>query len=135
MLETNTGGIFTARFTETPDGFHILDKSQTLPVRKAVESFLPENSTEPAASKALSEQLASILRTESNTDIGMAIVGDDDPNVGPFMKVPGNTYIGLSKKGFEQSRHMQLGGITNDARIRITSFAFEVLRRFLLGSN
>jgi nicotinamide-nucleotide amidase len=132
ILETNTGGIFTARFTETAGGFHLLNKSQTTSIQKAVQVLLPDKKLEPVASAELSERLASILRTESDTDIGTAIIGDEDPDVGPFKKIPGNTFIGLSKKGHETSRHMKLGGITNDARTRITSFAFEVLRRFLL---
>jgi nicotinamide-nucleotide amidase len=135
VLETNTGGIFTARFTQTPDGFKILKKSQTLSIQKALETLLPEYCEKPIASASLSEQLASALRAETDTGIGMALIGDEDPDVGPFKKVPGNTFIGLSKKDLEQSRHMQLGGITTDARTRITSFAFEVLRKFLLKVN
>ena len=65
----------------------------------------------------------------------MAIVGDEDPNVGPFMKVSGHTYIGLSASTVTETRHIQIGGITRDARTRITSYAFEKLRRYLIRNT
>jgi nicotinamide-nucleotide amidase len=133
LIETNTGGIFASRFTEVPGGFQVLQWAQTLSNHRARE-ILSENTKEtpPLATSAdLSEHLAAFVRNTAKTDIGMAIVGDDDPNVGPFKKFTGDTYIGLSSENPLASKHLQLGGITNDARVRITSFAFEVLRKYV----
>ena len=61
-----------------------------------------------------------------------AIVGDEDPNVGPFMKISGYTYISICSASGAQNRDIRIGGITRDARTRIISYAFEKLRRFLI---
>ena len=65
-------------------------------------------------------------------DIGLAVIGDQDPDVGPYSKRTGNTYLGISMSTGMVSKKIQLGGINEYARVRITSIALDMLRRYLL---
>ena len=132
LLETNTGGVFTSRFTETNDGFNTLKYSKVQSLAHSAETLLPDIEGPVTATEIVAEKLAQKIREQSGADIGMVIVGDEDPDVGPFMKISGHTYIGLSTSTVTDTRHIQIGGITRDARTRITSYAFEKLRRYLI---
>ena len=132
LLETNTGGVFTSRFTETNDGFNTLKFSTVQSLAHCTETLLPDINGPVAATEIIAEKLAQKIREQSGADIGMVIVGDEDPDVGPFMQVSGHTYIGISSDSKIQNRHIQIDGITRDARTRITSYAFEKLRRYLM---
>jgi len=132
LLETNTGGIFTSRFTETDHGFNTLKFSTVQSLAHCTETLLPDIKGPVAATEIIAEKLAQKIREKSGADIGMVIVGDEDPNVGPFKKISGHTYIGICSNSKIQNRHIQIGGITRDARTRITSYAFEKLRRYLI---
>jgi len=132
LIETNTGGLFVSRLTEVHNGFHVMNRAYTLSIRQAVE-FLPAN-IDPGSrpSEALAVQLANGVRSQSQTAVGVAIVGDEDPDVGPFEKNTGSTCIAVSSESSTESRRIPTGGISNDARVRITNFAFEVLREYLV---
>ena len=132
VIETNTGGFFISRLTEVPEGFQILKWAQTVSLKQAIKSLSSHHLAKPTPSEHLAEHLALEIREKNGTDIGMAIIGDDDPDVGPFKEVSGHTYISLSSQKAAAGRHIQMGGISGDSRIRITSFAFEALRKFLL---
>jgi len=131
LLETNTGGVFTSRYTETADGFSTLSHSTVQSLAQSVQNLLPAYTGPIAASETVAEKLAEKIREHSGADIGMAVVGDEDPNVGPFMKISGHTYISICSVSAVHNRHIQIGGIARDARTRITSYAFEKLRRYL----
>ena len=62
---------------------------------------------------------------------GVVVVGDENPDVGPYSKQSGNTYLGISTLAKTVAKHIQLGGISNFARIRISSIDLDKLRRFL----
>ena len=132
VIETNTGGFFICRLTEVPEGFLILKWAQTVSLIQAMQSLSNHHRVKPTPSEHLAERLSLEIREKNGTDIGMAIIGDDDPDVGPFKKISGHTYIGLNAKKAAAGRHIQIGGISRDSRTRITSFAFEALRKFLL---
>lgn len=131
LLETNTGGVFTSRYTETADGFTTLTHSTVQSLAQCTQNLLDGYTGPIAASDTVAEKLAEKIRKHSGADIGMAIVGDEDPNVGPFKKISGHTYISICSVSAVDNRHIQIGGITHDARTRITSYAFEKLRRYL----
>jgi len=129
VLETNTSGIFTARLTEAENGSGAFSSGRIVPL-KAAGAGLAEGSTVSAPSKELAERLSEHLLAETGADIAVAIVGDDDPAVGPFQKVTGQTHIGIAARSKPTvCRHIRIGGICPDARTRIASFAFEALRR------
>ncbi len=133
LLETNTGGAFTARLTEIASAFTLLISSQTRSLKSAAAIYLAHPNKSPIPSRELTTKMAHALATHVDADIGMALIGDEDPNVGPFKTVSGHTFIGISRKETAPvCRHIQLGGISHDGRARITSFAFETLRRYLL---
>ncbi|MBW1695396.1 MAG: CinA family nicotinamide mononucleotide deamidase-related protein [Deltaproteobacteria bacterium] len=131
IVETNTGGSFASRLTQVPGGFQVLKKAQTLSIHKAIEQLSLNTGKKPDLGADYANAVASHIRKVTGADLGFAIIGDEDPNAGPFRKIPGNTYIGIDLRGSVTNRHLQIGGIVNDARIRITSFAFEALRRRL----
>lgn len=62
---------------------------------------------------------------------GVVVVGDENPDVGPYSKQSVNTYLGISTLAKTVAKHIQLGGISNFARIRISSIVLDKLRRFL----
>ncbi len=136
LLETNTGGVFTARLTESAGAFTLLISSQTRSLKSAVAASLAHTNKSPPPSRELTAKLAQALVNRTGANIGMALIGDEDPKVGAFKPVAGNTFIGISREeAVPVCRHIQLGGISPDGRIRITSFAFEALRRYLLGQT
>ena len=135
VLETNTGGVFTARFTETKEGLKTLKYARVESLAHCAESLLPGGGLPVAVGENIAEKLAEKIRERSGADIGMAIVGDEDPDVGPFQKVSGRTYIGIRSAASVRNRYIRIGGITHDARTRITSYAFEKLRRFMLRTG
>ncbi|MBW2515077.1 MAG: hypothetical protein JRE21_10975 [Deltaproteobacteria bacterium] len=62
----------------------------------------------------------------------MAIIGDEDPRVGPFSTTIGNTYFGMSRQDQSKSKHFQTGGISNEGRTRIINMGLSILRNWLL---
>jgi nicotinamide-nucleotide amidase len=135
LLETNTGGVFASRFTEPPKGLPLLKAAFVHPYRNCPQSLFTGSADSGDSSKLPVDMLAEKLRETSGASVALAIVGDEDPNVGPFQKVTGETHIGISSPAATERFSIQLGGITRDARIRITNFAFEKLRRYLTLSD
>jgi nicotinamide-nucleotide amidase len=132
LIETNTGGTVTRRLTGVPEGLNVMKHSLAMSLVKAGE-VLPSGATEPLnVSNSSAEMLASVIKEKAGADIGMAIIGDEDPNVGPYSQRTGDTYVGLSGPGGIQNGHLQLAGISADARTRITNYALDLLRRYLL---
>ena len=111
---------------------NILKFSKVQSLAHSTETLLHDVDGPVTATEKMAEKLAQEIRKQSGADIGMAIVGDEDPDVGPFKKISGHTYISICSDSKFQSRHIQIGGITRDARTRITSYAFEKLRRYLI---
>jgi nicotinamide-nucleotide amidase len=132
VLETNTGGELASRLTSVPGGYSILSQALCAGVEQ-VPSVIPCDSTQKQLhSPEGAERLAILLREKTASNIGVAIIGDEDSDVGPYSKQTGNTYLGVSTSDKIVSKHIQLGGISNFARIRITSIVLDKLRRFLL---
>ena len=132
ILETNTGGSLAGRLTAALDGFSVFGGGLTASLPKAIDSVLKMPPQQASVSAGMAEALAAEIRKVSGTDIGMALVGDEDPAVGPYGKHSGDTYIGLSREGLAESRHIQLGGISEEARTRINNGALAILRNWLL---
>ena len=132
VVETNTGGHLADRLTGVADGFNIVKRALTVPLSQAGVALSNDLSTTDSISKETAETLAEQIRKKADADIGLAIVGDQDPEVGPHSRQTGNTYIGISLPGSTASQHIHFGGISADARTRITNSALEMLRTYLL---
>ena len=132
VMETNTGGELASRLTSVPGGYSVLTQAFCAGIEQ-VPFVIPCDATQkPLQSPEGAEKLAILLREKTQCDIGIAIIGDQDPDVGPYSKQTGNTYLGLSTSDKTVAKHIQLGGISKFARIRITSIVLDKLRRFLL---
>ena len=133
LIETNTGGTATRRLTGVPEGLSVMKHSLTMSHAKA-GVVLRSGETEPlTVSNSSAEILASGIKEKTGADIGMAIIGDEDPNVGPYSQNTGDTYVGLSGPGGIQNGHLHFAGISADARTRTTNYALDLLRRYLLN--
>jgi len=131
VYETNTGGHLTYRLTSVPQGIDVVDHSLVASIHR-VDKLVPDHSGKGIPiSKEISEGLAEAIQKKAGVDIGMALVGDEDPEVGPYNQRTGSTYIGISDGNTNTSRHILIGGISADARTRITNSALDLLRRYL----
>jgi nicotinamide-nucleotide amidase len=133
ILETNTGGTLSCRLTAAPHGFEVLSGSLIASLNKTADYLLQTPEDPLSVSARSAELLAAKIREKTGADIGMAIVGDEDPNVGPYGSVSGNTYFGLSRLGHSESSHIQLGGISGDGRTRIINSGLSILRNWLMN--
>jgi nicotinamide-nucleotide amidase len=132
ILETHTGGELANRLTSVPGGYDILAQARCSGLER-VSSVVGKGFGEnPELSLKAAERLAAGIREQAQSDIGMAVIGDQDPDVGPYSKHTGQTYLGISMSTQTASKQIQLGGINKFARIRITSIALDMLRRYLL---
>jgi nicotinamide-nucleotide amidase len=135
ILETNTGGTLSCRLTASPDGFEVLGGSVIASLPKAADYILKMSGHQLPVSARTAETLAAKIREIAGADIGMAIIGDEDPDVGPYGNLSGNTYIGLSRQGLSESQHIQLGGISEEGRTRIINSGLSILRNWLLKEH
>ena len=131
LLENNTGGRLADRMTGSDKGLDVVKKALTLPFRQIKSRFLDDLPEGISMSGELSETLAEIIRENSDADIGLVIIGDESPHTGPYSKQTGNTYIGIKGSGEATSLHLKIGGISSDARTRLTNNALEQLRQYL----
>ncbi|MEW6673095.1 MAG: CinA family nicotinamide mononucleotide deamidase-related protein [Thermodesulfobacteriota bacterium] len=133
ILETNTGGELAQRLTSVPGGFGVLAFALCAATDR-VRSVIPgDDDRYPVCSPEGAETLARSICRKAQSDMGIAVIGDEDPNVGPYSKQAGNTYVGLCLKGRTAAEHIRLGGISKYARLRITSMVLDMLRRRILG--
>jgi len=132
VLETNTGGMLACRLTSVPKGIKAINRVLITSLDRAKLLFLHEFEEKNSISSEVSEAFAIRIREEAEVDIGFAVIGDEDPEVGPYNERTGNTYIGLSVDGKTTSQHIQIGGISEEARVRIVNSALDFLRRYLL---
>lgn len=133
VLETNTGGVLTSRLTAVPRRTEVLNLGLMTSLGQAVTCFLQGINNDINISTEVAEALARRVREQSNVDIGLAIIGDVDPDVGPYSEHTGNTHIALGATDLTTSRHIQVGGTSEVARARATNSALELIRRYLLG--
>jgi competence/damage-inducible protein CinA-like protein len=132
ILETNTGGTLACRLTAVPQGLAVLGGTLVASLAKADRYLLQTSHQTTSVSAGSAELLAKKIRERAGADIGMAIVGDEDPNVGPFSNVTGNTYFGMSCQDRSKSKHFQTGGISGEGRTRIINVGLSHLRNWLL---
>lgn len=131
VYETNTGGHLSYRLTSVPGGMDVVDHALVATIRRIDELVPAYPGTGIPISREISEDIAEAIQKKINVDIGMAVIGDEDAEVGPYNKQTGNTYIGLSDGNTNSSQHILIGGISGDARTRITNSALDLLRRYL----
>jgi len=135
ILETNTGGELVRRLTSVPGGYSVLSFALSTAAGK-IGSVLPgDDSLKMPLSLEGAEMLAKRICQKAPGDIGVAVIGDEDPDVGPYSKQTGNTYVGLCLPDKTTAKHIRLGGISKFARIRITSIVLDMLRRDLLRQS
>ncbi|MFQ5857853.1 MAG: competence/damage-inducible protein A, partial [Anaerolineae bacterium] len=133
VLETNTGGLLTSRLTAAPNGVVVLHQTLITSLAKARARFLQGIEIETGISTEVAEALAAKIREQAGVDIGIAIVGDTDPDIGPYNERTGDTFIGLGTRGSVTSRHIRIGGVSEIARTWVTNGALDMVRRHLLG--
>jgi nicotinamide-nucleotide amidase len=131
VYETNTGGHLTYRLTGVPGGIEVVDHSLVASIHRINELLPTHPGKGVSISKEISEELAEAIQKKAGVDIGMALIGDEDPEVGPYSKRTGSTCIGLSDGNTNTSQQILIGGISADARTRITNGALDLLRRYL----
>ena len=131
VYETNTGGHLTYRLTGVPGGIEVVDHSFVASIHRIDELVPAHPGKGVSISKEISEELAEAIQKKAGVDIGMVLIGDEDPEVGPYSKRTGSTCIGLSDGNTNTSRQILIGGISADARTRITNSALDLLRRYL----
>ena len=131
VYETNTGGHLTYRLTSVPGGIEVVDHSLVASIRRVDELVPDYPGSGIPISKESSEAIAEAIQKKAGVDIGMAVIGDEDPDFGPYNKRTGSTYIGLSDGDTNTGQHILIGGISGDARTRITNSALDLLRRYL----
>jgi len=132
ILETNTGGTLACRLTAVPHGFEVLGGALVASLANADKYLLQASHPSPSVSAGSAELLAEKIREKAGSDIGMAIVGDEDPGVGPFSNATGNTYFGMNRQNHSKSKHFQTGGISGEGRKRIINVGLSILRNWLL---
>ena len=132
VYETNTGGHLAYRLTSIPGGIDIVDHTLVASIHRIDELVPGYPGKGIPISQEISESIAEAIQKKAGVDIGMAVIGDEDPEVGPYEERTGSTYIGLSDGDFNTGHQILIGGISGDARTRITNFALELLRRYLL---
>jgi len=132
ILETNTGGELVRRLTSVPGGFSILSYSLCTATNRILSVLPGDAGQHPLLSCEGAQMLAKRICQKAQSDIGIAVIGDEDPDVGPYSKQTGNTYVGLCLPSQAATEHIRLGGISKYARLRITSIVLDMLRRQLL---
>ena len=129
VLETNTGGRLAERLTGVAQGYDVVKQTLTMPLAEIRATLLIDSADGHIISPEIAETIAQRIRENTNADIGLALIGDQDPNAGPFSDRLGNTYICLNWSAGVITQHVQLGGISTNARTRITNHALEMLRK------
>lgn len=134
VLETNTGGMVASRLTAAPHGVEVLREATVLPTHRVL-ALIPIPSTDVSVVSAETAQaLAQSYRGQTGADLALALVGDMDPEVGPYSKRTGDTYIGLGSRDQTTSRHLRVGGVSEVARAWATNGALDMMRKFVLGT-
>ncbi|MGI9570162.1 MAG: CinA family nicotinamide mononucleotide deamidase-related protein [Desulfobulbia bacterium] len=129
VLETNTGGRLADRLTGVAQGFDVVKQIVTMPFAQIRASLLVDPPDENLISTEVAETLAKRIRENTGADIGLALIGDQDPKAGPYSDRIGNTYVCLNWSAGALTQHMQLGGISTNTRTRITNHTLEMLRK------
>ena len=133
LVETNTGGFIAHMLTHVPGGFDVNVHTLVTTGRRIGEMLPADSAGKPLISKAVAESLATVIRKQAGVDVGLAVVGEEDPEVGPYSERTGDTFVGVSVGDKMVSQHIQLGGISNDARTRIFNAVLAMLRKCLLN--
>ena len=129
VLETNTGGRLADRLTGVAQGFDVVKKALTMPFAQVRATLLADPPDGNFISTEVAETLAERIRESTGADIGLALIGDQDPKAGPYSERTGNTYICLNWTSGAITQHVKLGGISPDTRTRITNHSLEMLRK------
>lgn len=132
IVETNTGGFITHMLTHVPGGLDVNVQTRVVSCRRIVNMLPDDFKVNVPVSSEVAENLAKVIRKQAGTDIGLAVVGDDDPEVGPYSERTGDTFVGVNIGNEIHNRHIPLGGISKDARMRIFNASLAMLRKCLL---
>ena len=129
VLETNTGGRLADRLTGVAQGFVVVKQALTMPFAQVRATLLADPPDGNFISTEVAETLAERIRENTGADIGLALIGDQDPKAGPYSDRTGTTYICVNWSAGAITQHLQLGGISTNARTRITNHTLEMLRK------
>ncbi len=135
VLETNTGGMLSTRLTSVPGGMEVVRQGLVLSLGRIGKEIWGDFQAVKGVTGETAENIAKRLRGHAGADVGFCIVGDESPEVGPYRENAGDSYFGLSEKGYKRSKHMKLAGISDEGRTRVVNTALEVLRQHLLGAE
>jgi nicotinamide-nucleotide amidase len=135
VLETNTGGVIAARLTAVPGGLDVLNPALVTSLERATSWLLQPEDLRGGLTEHVAEVLAQRLRAQAAVNIGIAVVGDTDPAVGPYSEETGTTYMGLSTAGYSAGRTVRLGGISEVARAWIANSTLDLLRQHIVATG
>ena len=133
-LETNSGGMLAARLTATPHGATVLREALVIATERVMGHVPHPPVNAPPVSAEAAQVLARSYRAHTDADLAVTVLGDMDPEVGPYAERTGDTYIGLSSRDQTTGRHIRVGGTSEVARAWVVNSALDLVRRFLLGT-
>ncbi|MBN1627921.1 MAG: competence/damage-inducible protein A [Deltaproteobacteria bacterium] len=136
IAESCTGGLISARLTETPGISRVFNrgiisysnqaKIEDLHVKKrTLERF-------GAVSRETAIEMAKGVRNISETDLGLSVTGIAGPDGGSPEKPVGLVYIALDCRESTECKELNLWGSRNRIRNVTALYAFDMIRRRLL---
>lgn len=136
IAESCTGGMLTSMLTDISGISAVLDRSV---ITYSNESKVQELGVSPetlekygAVSSETAFEMASGIRDNANTDIGVAITGIAGPGGGTVEKPVGLVYIALTDKNGTEIRKLNLWGSREKIRHSACLNALDMIRRNLM---
>jgi competence/damage-inducible protein CinA-like protein len=137
VAESCTGGLLSARLTETPGASAYLDRAWVTYANRAKVEDLGIDAALLDAHGAVSEEVAAAMaaaaRTRAGVDIGIGITGIAGPGGGTADKPVGLVFVALRGAAGDRVRRLVFPSDRGRVRFQSTQAALEMIRRGLLG--
>ena len=132
LLETNTGGLLASRISGVAGGFGAMFWSAVCPLGQAPNRLAGNlDKADLAIDQDSALALARAVRQKTGADLGLAVLGDEDPEVGPFKEKVGQSFIALAGPDTERCRQVPQGGLSDYSRAWVVAAGLQLLRQSL----
>lgn len=135
--ESCTGGLLAKNITDVAGASKIFEQGIVVYSNTAKIKYLgvsPESLNEHGAVSAqVAREMARGMRAAANSDIAIGITGIAGPGGGSAQKPVGLVYIALAHGGGAEDLRLNLSGSRERIRERAALYAFDMIRRHLLG--